>query len=133
MEDIQFVFSLTFTVEAGLKIISLGFVNYSRDKINIFDLFLVTISWIEYQFASGSNSGFSAFRVLRIFRVLRVTRLIRSLKYMRVIMRVLSSTFSSAIYIFLLLLLFIFVYAVLGMNLYKGKLTETNGIGKPYR
>jgi len=39
---------VTFTIEAGLKIVSLGITNYSRDKINIFDLFLVTISWIEY-------------------------------------------------------------------------------------
>ena len=93
----------------------------------------MSISLVEYFYASGGNSGFSAFRALRIFRVLRVTRLIRSLKYMRVIMRVLSNTIGSAIYIGLLLFLFIFVYAILGMNIYKGELTKTNGIGKPYR
>ena len=133
MEDISMVFTFTFLAEAILKIISLGIQNYIRDRINVFDLFLVTISLVEYQMSSGGNSGFSAFRALRIFRVLRVTRLIRSLKYMRIIMRVLSATISSAIYIFLLLLLFIIVYAILGTNLYKGKLSKTNGADKHYR
>ena len=48
LELASFAFTITFTVEAGLKIIALGFKNYVRDKINLFDLFLVTISWIEY-------------------------------------------------------------------------------------
>jgi len=48
LEEASFAFTITFTVEAGLKIIALGFTNYVRDKINLFDLFLVTISWIEY-------------------------------------------------------------------------------------
>lgn len=116
-----------------LKNISLGTIDYLRDKINVFDAGLVSISLVEYFSSAGGNSGFSAFRALRIFRVLRVTRLIRSLKYMRVIMRVLSNTIGSAIYIGLLLFLFIFVYAILGMNMYRFKLTKTNGLGMPYR
>ena len=127
------VFTFTFTAELVLKNIALGPIDYCHDKINLFDASLVTISLVEYFYSSGGNSGFSAFRALRIFRVLRVTRLIRSLKYMRVIMRVLSNTIGSAIYIGLLLFLFIFVYAILGMNMYRNKLTKTNGIGKPYR
>lgn len=70
--------------------------------------------------SSGSNSGFSALRVLRIFRVLRVTRVIRGLQYMRIIIRVVSNTITSAMYIALLLLLFIFVYCILGMSVYGG-------------
>ena len=112
---------------------SVGFRNYLRDPINIFDLVLVTISLLEYFLQSGSNSGFSAFRVLRIFRVLRVTRVIRGLKYMRIIIQVISNTITSAMYIALLLLLFIFVYCILGMSVYGGKLNKTNGQDKPYR
>lgn len=92
IETIEFmstVFTFVFLSELVLKIISLGLLDYLRDKINIFDACLVTISLVEYYLNSGDNSGFSAFRALRIFKVLRVTRLIRSLKYMRVIMRVL--------------------------------------------
>jgi hypothetical protein len=133
MEGLSNIFTFTFTTELLLKVISLGMSDYLRDKINLFDACLVSISLVEYYTSSGSNSGFSAFRALRIFRVLRVTRLIRSLKYMRVIMRVLSNTIGSAMYIGLLLFLFIFVYAILGMNMYRGKLAKTNGIGKPYR
>jgi hypothetical protein len=133
MEKLNTAFTFIFTTELVLKNISLGTIDYLRDKINVFDAILVSISLVEFITSSGGNSGFSAFRALRIFRVLRVTRLIRSLKYMRVIMRVLSNTIGSAIYIGLLLFLFIFVYAILGMNMYRFKLTKTNGLNKPYR
>lgn len=113
-------FTFVFLGELILKNLSLGIHNYLKDKINIFDACLVTISLVEYTLSSGGNSGFSAFRALRIFKVLRVTRLIRSLKYMRVIMRVLSATISSALYVGILLILFICVYSILGMNLYRG-------------
>ena len=89
--------------------------NYVRDKINLFDASLVSISLIEY-FMSG-NGSLTSLRSLRILRVLRITRLIRSLTYMRVIMRVITSTISSSVYLGILFLLFIIIYAILG-NIY---------------
>ncbi len=133
IELMSTIFTFVFLSELLLKNISLGVAEYLRDKINIFDACLVTISLVEYFLNSGDNSGFSAFRALRIFKVLRVTRLIRSLKYMRVIMRVLQATIGSAMYVGVLLLLFIFVFSILGMNLFAGKLYRTNGPDLPYR
>jgi len=48
MENISTIFTFLFLAEAILKLISLGITNYVRDKINIFDVFLVTISLVEY-------------------------------------------------------------------------------------
>ena len=115
-----------------LKIISLGISGYVKDKFNIFDGLLVSVSIVEMASQSGSK-GLNAFRLLKIVRVLRMTRLIRSLKYMRIIITVLSSTISSAIYILLLLLLIIYVYSILGMFIYKKQLNKTNGKDMPYR
>jgi hypothetical protein len=114
-----------------LKNVSIGVVNYVRDKLNIFDALLVTLGLIEYFLSTGS--GFTAFRSLRVFRVLRVTRLIRSLKYMRVIMRVISSTLKNSIYIGLLLLLFLFIFTILGMSIYSNAFDKVSGINKPLR
>lgn len=47
MENISTIFTFLFLIEAILKLISLGITNYVRDKINIFDTFLVSISLVE--------------------------------------------------------------------------------------
>ena len=115
--DIKNVFSKIFTyiflVEMVFKIISLTPKGYVTDIMNIFDGILVMLSMVEEFLNTGSSV--SAFRALKIFRVLRVTWLIRSLAYMRVIIKVISATFSSFISIFLLLMLFNFIYALLGI------------------
>jgi len=102
----------------GLKIIALSPIGYIRDKINIFDGFIVSISMVEMIMFSGGSKAVSAFRAVRIFRtfrVLRVTRLLRSLKFMTTIMSVINRTIDSFMYIALLLFLFIFIYSLLGM------------------
>jgi hypothetical protein len=48
VNKIQDVFTFVFLGELALKNISLGPLNYVRDKINLFDAALVTISLVEY-------------------------------------------------------------------------------------
>ena len=45
-------FTLTFTVDMVLKIIGFGLKSYFRDKMNIFDSFIVLISLAELIFSS---------------------------------------------------------------------------------
>jgi len=59
-----------------IKLISLGVNGYIKDKFNIFDGLLVSISIVELASKSDSK-GLNAFRLLKIVRVLRMTRLIR--------------------------------------------------------
>lgn len=70
----------------GLKIIGLGIIDYIKDKMNVFDAVIASLSLVELaMIGDGTGSAISAFRSVRIlrtfrtFRVLRVTRLIRSL------------------------------------------------------
>ena len=125
------IMTYVFLGEAVLKIFSLGFRDYVRDKLNVFDLLLVIISLIEDIFL-GDNSGVSGLRSIRLFRILRVTRLMRTLKYMKVIVKVVNDSISSAISIAMLLSIFISVYCILGIKFYQNKLSLT-GQDKPYR
>lgn len=94
MNQLNFSFTIVFTVDMGLKIIGLGLVDYLRDRMNVFDAVIVSLSLVELVFfGTSGGSAISAFRSVRIFRtfrVLRVTRLIRSLQYMKIIMDVIA-------------------------------------------
>ncbi len=125
--------SLSFFVEMCVKMFAMGVQQYLSESINIFDGTLVAVSLVEAINGGSNASSFSSLRTLRILRVLRVTRLLRSLRYMSVIIKVISATINSALYIALLFLLIIFVYSVLGIQIYKGKLGVTNGQDLAYR
>ena len=128
-------FTIIFTIDMGLKVFAFGINEYLRDRMNIFDGLIVILSLIELTIFSGGSSAISAFRsvrVFRVFRVLRVTRLIRSLKYMQVIMKVISNTISSFIYIFLLLILFNYIYALLGMQIFGGQFNYPNRLRQDF-
>lgn len=126
------IFTFIFIAELGLKLISLGVIGYLRDKMNIFDGAIVTFSIFELIFFTNTNKAVSAFRAVRIFkifrtfRVLRVSRLLRGLAFMVKIIEVISDNLDSFVYVALLLLLFCFIYALLGMQVYSGKLTKFN-------
>jgi hypothetical protein len=85
LQQLNFSFTIIFTVDMGLKLYGMGMKEYTDDKMNNFDGVIVVLSLAELIFLGGGNSAISAFRSVRIFRtfrVLRVTRMIRSLKIM---------------------------------------------------
>ncbi|KAL4480370.1 hypothetical protein ABPG74_020886 [Tetrahymena malaccensis] len=126
LDQLNNFFTFVFIGEMAFKVIGLTPAGYVRDRMNIFDGFIVCLSILELVIFSGSGSkAFSAFRSVRIFRtfrVLRVTRLLRGLEFMGVIIKVISRTLDSFIYIAFLLFLFIFIFTLLGMQIYGGKL-----------
>jgi hypothetical protein len=104
---------------------------YLRSNFNVFDGIIVIVSGVElainFSQDNGENGGsaisaFRALRILRVFRVLRVTRILRSLKFIIVIITVITETVEQYLYIAIMLLLFLLIYALLGMQLYGGKL-----------
>ena len=86
LNQLNFTFTIIFTVDMGLKMFGQGVSEYLKDGMNVFDAIIVTLSLVELAFfGTGGGSAISAFRSVRIFRtfrVLRVTRLVRSLQYM---------------------------------------------------
>jgi len=119
-QSLNLLFTIIFTIEMFLKIVSHSIQGYLRDKINLFDGFIVVISLCEVIFLDTLNS-FRIIQVLRTFRVLRIIRLLRTLRFMSMIINVLLRTMTSFIYIAVLLIIFLFIYALLGMKLFGGE------------
>lgn len=72
-------------------------------------------------------SAVRSIRIFRMFRVLRIVRLLRSLKFMEIIIDILVEKFTSFIYLFLLTFIFLLIYALIGTQLYAGKVNQNLG------
>ena len=97
------------------------------DKLNIIDLLIIIFSLIEISiYEMTINKSFFAFkslRILRAIRVLRITKLLRFFAFMKVIISVITRSINSIIYLALLLILFIYIYSLLGLQIYKNKIS----------
>lgn len=80
LSTFNLAFTYVFTADMVLKMFGMGVAEYLKDKMNIFDALIVSLSLFELFIFGGGGSAISAFRsvrIFRIFRVLRMTRLIR--------------------------------------------------------
>jgi Ion transport protein len=125
------VFTAIFTVEAFIRIIAIGPMNYFLDGWNIFDL-IVAVGSITGIFISKSTeveifntSIFRAFRILRLLRLLR-----RGGSSLRNIFNTFVITMQSLANIGSLLVLFMYMYSVVGM-IYLGEV-KRNGSMNDY-
>ena len=82
IETLTLAFTYVFTIDMVLKMFGMGVIEYLKDKMNIFDAMIVTMSMFElFMFGNGFSAiiAFKSARIFRIFRVLRMTRLIREI------------------------------------------------------
>lgn len=123
-------FTIVFAIEMALNITAKGPGKWLADKMNWMDGFIVFLSLAELLFLSGSNLGaLRSLRIMRVFRILRVARLLRGLKMMGLLIRVIANAAESFMYLGMLLFLFVFIYALLGMQLFGGDITDPNVAG----
>lgn len=73
LEYFNICFLIFFTLEVIVKIIGLGLKEFVKDKFNIFDVFIVLISFIEVILVSG-NGTFTSLRAFRLFRIFKLFR-----------------------------------------------------------
>lgn len=116
--NLNYSFTLIFTIEMSVKIWGLGIKKYIRDKFNIMDAFIVFISIFEILLFKTENSSIDYLRALRSVRVFRLFKILRHLEYFKRITSFISKNFYSFIYIACLLILFNFVYGMLGMDIF---------------
>jgi len=83
LENINEVFSYIFLIEMIIKITGLGPKVYIYDRFNLFDAFLVILTFIEsvleyMEFLTNqkitTGGAFSAFRAIRLLRVFKIAR-----------------------------------------------------------
>lgn len=125
IEGFNIFFTTIFIVEAALKIIGLGAVQYWDDKWNRFDFILVVGSLIDIMFNAINTSIFRVFRVgrilARVFRILRVSRVFRlfkALSGLRILTTTLIYSLPSLVNVGALLILLFFIYAILGVFIF---------------
>ena len=113
-----------FTIEIMLRYAGKNSVKeYFTDGWNIFDLLIVSVSYIpESLFAS--SAAISVFRIMRVFRILRLAK---TLPELRVIITVLLKSIKSLSYTTLLLVIFMYMYSIIGVILFKGGPTVFGG------
>ena len=117
LDTVNLSLTIVFAVEAALKIVGLGITEYSADKWNMFDLFVVGVSLIEIAMGNA-GSIMSAFRALRILRVVKLIRGWTSLQ--KFLLQVFKTVMELGNFL-LIVLITIFIFALLGMQLFGGK------------
>ena len=63
----NFIFTIVFTLDMGFKLIGINISEYLKDRMNIFDAIIVTLSLVELIFLGGGGSALSAFRVITYY------------------------------------------------------------------
>ncbi|MCJ8744173.1 hypothetical protein PDJAM_G00115630 [Pangasius djambal] len=148
LESVEYAFLIIFTIETFLKIIAYGlFMHknaYVRNGWNMLDFIIVVIGLFSVilevvtkeggQQGSGSPApshghggkpgGFDV-KALRAFRVLRPLRLVSGVPSLQVVLNSIIKAMVPLLHIALLVLFVIIIYAIIGLELFLGKMHAT--------
>nr|XP_026689963.1 voltage-dependent L-type calcium channel subunit alpha-1D isoform X2 [Ciona intestinalis] len=129
LEKVEYVFLAIFTVESFMKIIAFGFAfhpnAYLRNGWNILDFIIVIVGLISIVFEMADVGSTDKVRALRAFRVLRPLRLVSGVPSLQVVLNAIIRAMLPLLHIALLVMFVIIIYAVVGLELFKGKLHKT--------
>ena len=92
---------------------------YVRDWWNWFDIIIVLISFLP-QGHPDNVEVYTAFRVIRVFRVLRLFKVFPNMGRMALVLARSLTALTQAIF---LLLIFMYIYALIGVIMFKGKVS----------
>uniref|UniRef100_A0A8C4F239 Voltage-dependent L-type calcium channel subunit alpha n=1 Tax=Dicentrarchus labrax TaxID=13489 RepID=A0A8C4F239_DICLA len=138
LETVEYAFLIIFTIETFLKIIAYGLVMhqnaYVRNGWNMLDFVIVVIGLFsvvlelltkeEKVEEDGEGSGFDV-KALRAFRVLRPLRLVSGVPSLQVVLNSIIKAMVPLLHIALLVLFVIIIYAIIGLELFIGKMHAT--------
>ncbi|XP_056131493.1 voltage-dependent L-type calcium channel subunit alpha-1D [Lampris incognitus] len=140
LETVEYAFLIIFTIETFLKIIAYGLVmhqnSYVRNGWNMLDfvivivgLFSVVLELITKDADAGGQSGGKPggfdVKALRAFRVLRPLRLVSGVPSLQVVLNSIIKAMVPLLHIALLVLFVIIIYAIIGLELFIGKMHAT--------
>lgn len=130
LERIEIVFLVIFTIECFFKIIAYGLLMhpgaYLRSVWNILDFVIVVIGLFTVAMSSfiPEGEGFDV-KALRAFRVLRPLRLVSGVPSLQVVLNAIIKAMVPLLHIALLVIFVIVIYAIIGLELFSGKMHET--------
>ncbi|EFX89598.1 hypothetical protein DAPPUDRAFT_310458 [Daphnia pulex] len=128
LEKVEYVFLVIFTIECVMKIIAYGFVAHSgaylRNTWNLLDFTIVVIGAVSTALSTMMKDGFDV-KALRAFRVLRPLRLVSGVPSLQVVLNSILKAMVPLLHIALLVIFVIIIYAIIGLELFSGKLHTT--------
>ncbi|XP_039297954.1 muscle calcium channel subunit alpha-1-like [Nilaparvata lugens] len=111
-----------------MKIIAYGLIAhpgaYLRNGWNLLDFTIVVIGMISTALSNLMKEGFDV-KALRAFRVLRPLRLVSGVPSLQVVLNSILRAMVPLLHIALLVLFVIIIYAIIGLELFSGKLHKT--------
>uniref|UniRef100_A0A8C1N4Y7 Voltage-dependent L-type calcium channel subunit alpha n=1 Tax=Cyprinus carpio TaxID=7962 RepID=A0A8C1N4Y7_CYPCA len=140
LETVEYAFLIIFTIETFLKIIAYGLVmhqnSYVRNGWNMLDFVIVIVGLFsvvlelvtkdrDVSGQSGGKPGGFDVKALRAFRVLRPLRLVSGVPSLQVVLNSIIKAMVPLLHIALLVLFVIIIYAIIGLELFIGKMHAT--------
>ncbi|XP_050686147.1 muscle calcium channel subunit alpha-1-like isoform X34 [Eriocheir sinensis] len=130
-------FTSVFTVEIFLKVVAYGFILHKgaflRSAFNGLDLLVVAVSLISFSFnrdLTTRDGAISVVKILRVLRVLRPLRAINRAKGLKHVVQCVIVAIKTIGNIMLVTCLLEFMFAVIGVQLFKGKFFRCNDRSK---
>ncbi|KAF7647451.1 hypothetical protein LDENG_00172210 [Lucifuga dentata] len=142
-EQVEYIFLIIFTIETFLKILAYGLVmhpsSYIRNGWNLLDfvivivgLFSVVLETMTHKSGEqatthhvpGKPGGLDV-KALRAFRVLRPLRLVSGVPSLQIVLNSIMKAMVPLLHIALLVLFVIIIYAIIGLELFIGRMHKT--------
>ncbi|CAH2272891.1 voltage-dependent P Q-type calcium channel subunit alpha-1A [Pelobates cultripes] len=122
----DYVFTGVFTFEMVIKMVDLGIIlhqgAYFRDLWNFLDFIVVCGALVAFAFSGGSKGkDISTIKSLRVLRVLRPLKTIKRLPKLKAVFDCVVNSLKNVLNILIVYMLFMFIFAVVAVQLFKGK------------
>ncbi|KAG6449276.1 muscle calcium channel subunit alpha-1 isoform X2 [Manduca sexta] len=123
LRKIDYFFTAVFTIELVLKVITYGFIlhkdSFCRSAFNLLDLLVVIVSLVSL--LDLKTNSISFIKILRVFRVLRPLRAINRAKGLKHVVQCVIVAIKTIGNILLVTNLLQFMFAVMGVQMFKGR------------
>ncbi|XP_078713982.1 voltage-dependent N-type calcium channel subunit alpha-1B-like isoform X2 [Lampetra fluviatilis] len=132
----DFVFTGVFTFEMVVKMVDLGlFLHrgaYFRDLWNILDFIVVSGALVAFTFTESKGNNLNTIKSLRVLRVLRPLKTIKRLPKLKAVFDCVVNSLKNVLNILIVYMLFMFIFAVIAVQLFKGRFYYCTDESKEY-
>ncbi|XP_047188151.1 voltage-dependent R-type calcium channel subunit alpha-1E isoform X9 [Scophthalmus maximus] len=126
----DYVFTGVFTFEMIIKMIDQGLIlhdgSYFRDMWNILDFIVVVGALIAFALTNNKGRDIKTIKSLRVLRVLRPLKTIKRLPKLKAVFDCVVTSLKNVFNILIVYQLFMFIFAVIAVQLFKGKFFYCN-------
>ncbi|XP_011368248.1 voltage-dependent N-type calcium channel subunit alpha-1B [Pteropus vampyrus] len=125
LKYLDYIFTGVFTFEMVIKMIDLGLLlhpgAYFRDLWNILDFIVVSGALVAFAFSGSKGKDINTIKSLRVLRVLRPLKTIKRLPKLKAVFDCVVNSLRNVLNILVVYVLFMFIFAVIAVQLFKGK------------